>query len=691
MDIFLLDDPFLSDGSATHGDPYALERYIAGCLNPIDAADEPTGLCPSEPPSKKVAKFKTATLRDLLALKDDLISHRYEERKVIREKEKSRVSFDVYCLEPSCYQQSQSIDAFFHALLTQAVWRRMDIAGKGTSEPGASLLALTNRKADSLFLINVNVKIRPFSARQHQEGVELLKHIRLTEELGDARNSHAMLYSFEPQLELLKRKPGNLILLSEGVTFFRLPEDLEKMANPDKLANLADKRAHVEWNDFKRFVQCDYQPPDSAHQFSNWWGLRQIALARGDLPSKPTVQIPDVIDSYLSQLENKKALLLFNNNVVSSCEEVIGLIDDFNMLINNIPKEQINIVYIDDESEWGNYAKEILSKDLQKYLQFSFRPPTQKILQNNNLLSMWVVDVILKIGGKNGPSLVLLDLRLLGDKEINVQVEKTSGAKIARIIRKAAPGLPIILMTASNKAYSFEAAMKLGIDGYWMKEGIGEHSPQSGSFKNYVELLRMISIGLGPEYQFLRLFSRKVKKLNDPDEKYWWQSYIWGNGDHTETDKNTLSMILNGVVILLREYLRLFTMGYGFKGEGDRIEQAWMCSLIVECAKPLELIHQLDLYRNNTTSFHILSNERGDEWAVNLNQIRNLAAHAQGGKIALKWEHARYFLSAVITWLITPFSEHKNNPIINTALCRELNGAEAPDFSSLVTRLRRFR
>lgn len=582
----------------------------------------------------------------------------------------------VYCVSSEYYEREQNLNQFFHALLTEEAWRR------DSDTQSVGLKSLIGKASEKhVFLIHVNHKRTKSALRQDQEGVELLKHIRLTEELGDYRNSHVVLYSFEEQLQLLNRKPGNLILLSEGVTFFRLPDNLEDMANPEKLANLADKPAHVEWDDFKRFVQCDYQPPDSAHQFSNWWGLRQIIRARRAVRSDSSISMPSIVTDNLGLLVNKKTHFLFGDKDVKTEDELNTSLKA--SLIKHTRSIQPNskIVYIDDEAGWGESLGNWLEEDLENISDLIYCPPPPAVWENDQSLKDWVVSTVLKTVDESGSWLVLLDLRLLGNKEIDLRVSDTSGAKIARIIRGLASGLPVILMTASNKAYSYEAALKEGIDGYWMKEGVGEHAPQGGSCKNYVELLLLVSKALGPEYQFLRLFSQKVGNLKNATDPNWWESHLWRDGTTTTADRKTVGKILDGIMILLREYLRLFCMGYGFKGEGGRIEQAWICSLMVESAKLLELVHQLHLYRKCQISLSLnnLLNIRDDQWGLVINDHRNLAAHAQGGGIVLTWKHARCFLSAIMTWLSTKPTE-QGGRIRDNGFFIELNGMSVPNF-----------
>jgi len=86
-------------------------------------------------------------------------------------------------------------------------------------EHRARLYALTR----GIFLINANGRFTSGAHRQDLQGMEVLKHIRVTPWLGSIATWHAIVYSFEPLDDILARKPGDLILTSPGVTFLRLP------------------------------------------------------------------------------------------------------------------------------------------------------------------------------------------------------------------------------------------------------------------------------------------------------------------------------------------------------------------------------------------------------------------------------------------------------------------------------------
>jgi CheY-like chemotaxis protein len=67
-------------------------------------------------------------------------------------------------------------------------------------------------------------------------------------------------------------------------------------------------------------------------------------------------------------------------------------------------------------------------------------------------------------------SLVFLDLRLKQPiDELRGDVEEITGMKLLVEVKRLFPHLPVIVMTASEKAPSAEKARELGADGYWIK------------------------------------------------------------------------------------------------------------------------------------------------------------------------------------------------------------------------------
>lgn len=65
--------------------------------------------------------------------------------------------------------------------------------------------------------------------------------------------------------------------------------------------------------------------------------------------------------------------------------------------------------------------------------------------------------------------LILLDLRLEKEKDYEVSPSEISGIKLLKHIKESDPSVPVIVLTASEKALNYREAINLGASGYWIK------------------------------------------------------------------------------------------------------------------------------------------------------------------------------------------------------------------------------
>lgn len=131
-----------------------------------------------------------------------------------------------------------------------------------------------------LFLINVNFKTDAIS-RADNAGILLLKYLRLYN-----LEQHCVLYSFLSREQLMMQDPHNLIIFSEGVTFVRMPVDLERI----NYETLAKKKASEDLTDY---FKAEFRLPDDRHFFANWWGVLQlwkVQKAVDKLVAKSTIE-----------------------------------------------------------------------------------------------------------------------------------------------------------------------------------------------------------------------------------------------------------------------------------------------------------------------------------------------------------------------------------------------------------------
>jgi CheY-like chemotaxis protein len=576
-----------------------------------------------------------------------------------------------------------------------------------------------------VFLIHANGQFTGLVNRQDLQGVEILKHIRLTDLPGDMRTWHAIVYSFEPLEHILRRKPGNLILSSPGVTFLRLPDCLElesavrivhetKQERPT-LQDLAQKPFHRAILDrtFRPFVACDYAPPDSDHAISNWWGARQVVLGLDKFEHAQNVTLlPVTTASALRSLAIKEAMFLAPDAIpgqkmtADERKRVKEELKRVRRYFSNIPAPP-KIVYVDDEMDkgWDQAVYRALTGTSMPPKGVSwFHTSMGQLAASSNKEDEWklLAEMVLA----ENPELILTDLRLLGANEARTPVKETSGAKLIKFLRERTPGVPIILLTASNKAWTFQEAFQLGVDAYWMKEGIGDHASPSRSIENTAEFLRLIGNLLGPDYQLLRKIQEMIERFEGNWDKIgdepWWKRMTWPDPapndsfavapisitDLTEpTVQASTFFLLRNVVRSYREYLRLFQLCYGASAlYGNQLlttTNFWLQSIVVHVGHVIECIHRFDQLRSQnqpgqedfaragTMGAYFdkdrrrLQKMRRDWFGQGLYDVRNIAAHFDPAAPLITKDNLRSLLAALFAWLsVTPKRDE------NPANCR---------------------
>lgn len=434
-------------------------------------------------------------------------------------------------------------------------------------------------EAVGVIMIHANGIFTADGRRQDLQGVDILKHIRLTPWLEQARTWHAVVYSFEPIEQILSRRPGNLILLSPGTTFLRLPDAIELdtaltraipvraqawrgLSAAEMLADLARRSpASPTIRDLRTFVAADYVPPDSAHDISNRWGIYEILRAyddcdRGVAPGKrfPEVECPEILPPqvlhFVQSLDGKKARFL-DGEVQQGGRTVDSATVEALSLLESVARGR-TVAYIDDEAHvgWRRVLERLLASgrtdDSDDWLK---TPAASDRSQPPTLLRNWARDVAAVVGDRTAQDgidrrycqdlarwvieqqadLLILDLRLLGTQDGSRAPRDVSGMKVARAVREMAPYLPILLFTASNKAETLFASQSLAIDDFWMKPGLGEHRAVRGGSKSLQSLAKKLARLMGHDYAWLAKAGAVVEEIKGaaPNSHWWEQMIVW--------------------------------------------------------------------------------------------------------------------------------------------------------------------
>jgi CheY-like chemotaxis protein len=420
-------------------------------------------------------------------------------------------------------------------------------------------------------------------------------------------------------------------------------------------------------------------------------GLRNFggAIEEGDLPAAVEVE--------LSKLDNKKAMFLAargsdpRRSDPGWRRDVTREINRLRKCMGDLPHPP-KIVYVDDEMDKGwdeaiYFA--ITDERLPKEGVPWFHTSVGQLAHPKNSKEDWqeIAEMVLD----QAPDLILTDLRLLGNSEARTAVKETSGAGLVAILRKRAPGVPILLLTASNKAWTMQEAFRLGVDAYWMKEGIGDHASPNRSIENTAELKGLLSHLLGSDYQLLRKIQMQTdafKSAWTENEPPWWKEMQWEEPSPafdppalvppfvTKPDFKAFFSLLESLARSYREYLRLVILRYGSQDlRGSRFEETtnfWLQSLVVHVGRIIEAIHGFDDIRSNVDQpgqrslatggtiggyfdkkIGCARKMRRDWFGQSLYECRNIAAHYDPAAPVIMGENIRSLLAALFAWLST--------------------------------------
>jgi CheY-like chemotaxis protein len=522
-------------------------------------------------------------------------------------------------------------------------------------------------------VIYAHARLSTYSFKQDCEGIELLKHLRTTTVLGDLQQCHVIIVSWESAEQLIKRKPGNIILFTSGVSFLRLPEAIEILSNGDELRKRAAEKADLK--DDPRLwaaVRADYKPPDSAHQMSNWWGAWRLIQTI----EEHDATMPPLVRANMSILANKQALFL------AHASDKPGKVDQkkIKRLQSLVRESAPTICYVDDEADkgWAHAFKTLLygtedSSGFRVVNPIDVDPITSPVKDKLPQLAELILGF--------APNLLILDLRLEGEDEALKAPKEASGALLLEEIRKKDKGVPILLMTASNKARMLQDIVKLGADAYWMKEGIGEHAFLYTNEKPANELIRLLNALLGLDWQFLLRFQKAQDALRFAliRSQCWWSSgkrwkkaVQWpatmragARGVNPKLAPQETSLTPEGLKILLdileetarlyREYLGQGLLAYEGGPRSLSIKDLWLRGIAIHAARVIEGVHRYDEIENGAGEDYVrmipkLAKERGDTIGQEIIYHRNGAAHYRP-EGQFDEERTRDLLGMLCAWL----------------------------------------
>lgn len=542
-----------------------------------------------------------------------------------------------------------------------------------------------SQKLDALLIfINADISLGN-NRRQQQSGVEVLKQLRLVDKFhltdgstleNSVRDAGCVIYSMRSIEQLLRQTPENLLLLSPGTAFARLPTDFSDLDLPALL------RSKPSADVLAPYFRVDLVLPDDRHDWANWWGINQLASVQRLVEGDPNTHQQARAQNERQELRNRQAVYLFGTRDNKMAEAYGRFSGRIAALRDDLAQRSPRILHIDDRwhDGWSNiFMRMIYATDLSTsngtnapatpYTDFTLDgKPVFRILNafgdrtlDQSKQEQWVKRICKVVADavRFAPNLIFLDLRLFRETGVIHKVEELSGAKVLRWLRAHFKATPIIMTTASNKVWSLEGLLKLGADALWVKEGLDERRSAEESVRNYCQLLELVATATGEKYRFLNRFDLAHRKLLATNGHWWEQTHLWPNGDQTKASRVEVETILDDTVLMLRSYLQQYEMGYGYKHQLQ--ERNWTAAILRHAANVFEEIHQLNIFGpgHSNTSGVIggytdnagnLVPRRADWFAYELYALRNLASH-HGGARTITWNVLKQFLANLMAYM----------------------------------------
>jgi len=261
---------------------------------------------------------------------------------------------------------------------------------------------------------------------------------------------------------------------------------------PNDLTHFIDRRLHnsinseieshflSDNNDLFSLEQITVKPyKSSGHQITNEWGAFKLAYTAGfyHLLSMIEEQQEASRTLYFNYLKRK----YINYNEVANTEGVVA---------DNNPTKKYLLIDDNYDKGWKLVFAEILK---QANLSLDAFEEIKNISEENEERLIEEIKTKIKDADYQG---ILLDLRLTASDnsktKSNTNITDFTGGRILKALKREFPYLPIIIVTASNKAWNMRQLLDGGADGYFIKEDPESNPSEEISINTYEAFVELI-------------------------------------------------------------------------------------------------------------------------------------------------------------------------------------------------------
>ncbi len=344
---------------------------------------------------------------------------------------------------------------------------------------------------EDIILINAEM-IKGDTARYSEfSGILLLKWLRIHKRL----TNKIIVYGLLPLKSIIELHPEHIILMARGTSYIQFPFSENELTQTIHTTEQIEKEKLVEY--YKPFVKADFNIEQIGHSFANEFGLHLMQIIHDHIADR---NLTSYVKFTYSTLDFDKAFFLYSRSGSPNILEQIGTTkDDLKKIIR---EQESKILYIDDQATLGwDYL-------LCDMIFGSETNPGFVVLANEN---QFVEGNVFWTINREKPGCVLLDLRLKGDIEKDLPIEEISGYRLLLAIKKKFPALPVIFVSATNKADNFRALTEARADDLWTKPRIEFIHSNSYFYDSYLKLLQLVYKALT---KFKTPLGKTIFKLN---------------------------------------------------------------------------------------------------------------------------------------------------------------------------------
>ncbi|HZK92900.1 MAG TPA: hypothetical protein VFC67_01735 [Prolixibacteraceae bacterium] len=319
------------------------------------------------------------------------------------------------------------------------------------------------------------------------------------------------------------------------------------------------------------------------------------------------------------------------NSVISALEENKNFsTNEFSLELirKKLTEEKPQIVFVDDQANdgWAAIFQRMIYGDNSD--SFSVIQPNEK--DSIDDISIQIIEKI----RKTKAHLLILDLRLKGEKGSITEPSQISGVQVLKKLKEAKITCPILITTASNKIWSYKETIAAGASAFWIKEGLDEKVELMKSTDNYLRFLDLVYIiCFSEEFNFLyKDFQSHIIEIENRNSIFWWESKFWKDKrliypKTSEVKKEEILECFDQAFQLFEDYLKLRIQSL----DNARLNNNIASLIVVQFARILEIIHSVDNQKSQVTLSDKMKDQLSDSfykrWTILL-ALRNGITHS---------------------------------------------------------------